>query len=560
MTGELTRQPPWDAPDVVALPAHFRPQEHWAWARILRGMVANMRFFPGEAFPVGSPEWLAGKDDGAGEESIENAEGKLADWPATRELSNAFMQLILFHEPYLSARSRSYIRIRSAIFHDVLDWEDGVFDGELQFIACRFQKRVNWLRLRVGRLLNINKSRFADCIDADGIRIDGDLLALDVRVLDYADFLGGTVSGQATFVRGHFGKRFSVEATNVTGTLFLGDALFEEEVRLVGARVAGNVVLIGSHVTGRIFGDTVFIGGSLFCREMRRMGDADFTSVRIEGDVQLSSSKIDGLVNFTNARILGEFQTAQDSNSPQWGEGAQLILRNTRVAALAGDLASFRRDNKHLVKMDLVGLHYGRLGGLGGAHVGSLADAKAPQLVAWLEAGYPRKTFTPEPYRQLSGALIDSGRAVTANRILHAMRLHERSCEKGWLRKAMLGLSGMFIGFGHRNDYGFYWFTLLVLGAAALGLVWSGASLTNLLAEGIEPPLRWLGFSLGNAIPLVTLDKAHEMFLADQFANGRAQDVPAVIAWTFYAQKLLGFIILSYLAAGLSGLASRQKE
>jgi len=55
--------------------------------------------------------------------------------------------------------------------------------------------------------------------------------------------------------------------------------------------------------------------------------------------------------------------------------------------------------------------------------------------------------------------------------------------------------------------------------------------------------------------------KAHELFLAAQY--GTADDlasVPVHIAWVFYAEKVLGLIILTYLAAGLSGLARGSGE
>ena len=75
-------------------------------------------------------------------------------------------------------------------------------------------------------------------------------------------------------------------------------------------------------------------------------------------------------------------------------------------------------------------------------------------------------------------------------------------------------------------------------------------------ARSVEANGIWPGFSFANAVPLITFDKAHETFLAAQF--GKPDDpasVPVGIAWAFYAEKVLGFVILTYLAAGLSGLA-----
>lgn len=612
MTEKSRRQAPWNDPaDVIALPATraWAPQEHWAWARILRGLPADMSDYPGDKFPVGSAEWLAGADDGQGWLANEEVDGALRAWPEHRKLSAAFLDIILLHDAYVRAPVRRFVRISSAIVEESLDWQNERIGIEIGIYRTRFAEPLVWHNLRIDGVLNISGCRFEKKVTADGAVIDGDLFCRDdCRFLDElrlvgarihgdlsfsgaivqgalsADriviggglfcnngfhaqsecrFLGGRINGDVLFAKAQTGQALMLDSLHVEGNVFLiDDFIAHDEVRMVGMHVKGTIGCTHAEFRKTFNADNIVVEGQLFLRQLKALHATELTSAKISGDIQFSSSRIYGVVDLTNAKIGGELQTTQGADKTIWGPDAALILRNTRIGALAGNLDSFRRADRRFIKMDLSGLHYARLGGLGAAQAqaGSLANEKAEHLITWVAAGHAPKTFTPEPYRQLAAALIEAGHANAANRVLHAMRIHERACERNLLRKAMLSLSGAFIGFGHRNDFAFYWFTLLVIAAAAGGLNWYGLRPLDLTQSGIDEFLRWLAFAFGNAIPIINLDKSHETFLADKFAGGVLQAVPVAVAWAFYIQKIAGFVILSYLAAGLTGLASRQKE
>ena len=70
---------------------------------------------------------------------------------------------------------------------------------------------------------------------------------------------------------------------------------------------------------------------------------------------------------------------------------------------------------------------------------------------------------------------------------------------------------------------------------------------------------RWGWFSFGNAIPVLTLDEAHATFINDTFKAAHLTPPPWLKSF-FYVQKLFGFAMLTYLAAGLSGMAGRGRE
>ncbi len=317
------------------------------------------------------------------------------------------------------------------------------------------------------------------------------------------------------------------------------------------------------------------VNGTLHLREMNQLSGANLVSIRVGQNLQFRESAISGTIDLTSARIDGELHLAKDLKKPgpHWSKNSRFILRNVTCDALAGDVDSFRLPRQGpnepgaFIKMELAGLKYARIGGLGAQNGATISHATVKELKGWLEAGVSTSDFTPEPYQQLAAALFRDGHPVRARAILHAMRLYERKAEKwkNWPRKLWLLAQGCFIGFGYRNIYGVAWFLALALAAASFGLWKTGYRAFDFSWTGFDNFFRWFWFSIGNSTPLLTLDDAHKDFLARAFGafGGDGKPSPADlnvgIASLFYVHKMLGFMILTYLAAGLSGLASRDK-
>lgn len=605
------RQPPWDDEnDAVPLPdGHpWTPQERWAWARIIRGFVAEMSDYGGPRENFASfAEWLKGKDDGAGfQANAGDDQGNLTVWPDHRILTNTFLRLILFNEPWAGAPSQPWVRIASARIEEKLVWSAHTFNGELWFDRCRFTQDLSWAGLRIEGTLSLTGSRFEGAFGCDrlqtagglfcseamfvsekearipgarigsnasftgafargglnceGAEIGGDLLCRDkFHSLGPVRLLGARIGADLSFSNAKLDGPIGCDGIDIKGAFFCRATVATQKFRFLGGRIAGIATFVEATIEG-LNGDSIEIGRDLFLRDAKRLGDIVCVGARIGGDVQLSDSFIDGEINFTNARIEGELQTAQHPNSsPKWSQDARLILRNARLGALAGGAQSFpKRVKGRDAPMDLTGMTYERLGGLGAERAGSLAKAKVKELHEWLAAGHAANEFTPGPYQTLAHALTDAGQSREADRVLYAMRSLEARCEKNIFRKLWLKSFGFFIGYGFESWRAFLLFLLLVGSGAAFGLNVHGVRAWMPTPGGWDEFLRWLGFSLGNAIPLVSLDKAHEDFLAHAFGGGEPLHVPIPIAWAYYGQKIAGFVILSYLAAGVSGFASRR--
>jgi hypothetical protein len=130
----------------------------------------------------------------------------------------------------------------------------------------------------------------------------------------------------------------------------------------------------------------------------------------------------------------------------------------------------------------------------------------------------------------------------------------------------MLLLSGIFIGYGERNHRALVWFGLLVIAAAAVGfwqdLEWLPAATPEGWTDW-QAWRDWIGYGFGDAVPILTFDESHKTFLVDRFCGERVGEactysVPTGLTAFFYGVKVVGFVILSYLAAGLTGLAQRR--
>jgi hypothetical protein len=526
-------------------------------------MEANMALYPGDDADPEAPGWLGGNWSEAPDPK------DVATFKDHHVVSELFMRTILFHEPWASAGEAPGVRVRNAHIRDSIDWRGRKTRGGLWLDACRIEHKLRIQDMHVAGLLSLQGAVLAGGMTAAGLQVDGDLFCMNDFVSEQEiRLIGARIGGVASFIGATLKGKLTADRLQVDGSLSCVDGFVaEEQVRLVNARIGGQAAFVGATLRGALTADGLQVDGALFLREMKRLGDTVLVRAKIGSDLQLRESRIEGEIDLTGAAITGELHMDMNAKTlPDWGDKAKLVLRNASAGALGGRLAAFRRirnekapKQSDFVPMDLAGFRYGALGGLLAEPGDTLAAAKAGDLKRWLAAGTgDGKTFNPDPYRQLARALERAGHANKARDILHAMAVHERDTAD-FFRRIMLTLSGVFIGFGYRNGQAVLWFTLLVLLGAAMGMGLAGYR-WDFSSAGWDHALRWAGFSLGNAVPLVELDEAHKTFLAEAFGKQKPSETPPGAAWAFYAHKLMGLVILSYLAAGLSGLARRGRE
>jgi hypothetical protein len=153
-----------------------------------------------------------------------------------------------------------------------------------------------------------------------------------------------------------------------------------------------------------------------------------------------------------------------------------------------------------------------------------------------------RRTVHAQPYQQAANVLREMGHSETANDVLYAGRERERyqACQRGdtlrWFGLLLLKLT-IGYGIGYRYFWALYWVGGLVMAAWIV-----------LRVTGQDTPRRWreerIGFwySLDMLLPIIQLRKAHYDIDLKGFAR-----------YWFYGHKIMGYVLASFLIAGLAG-------
>lgn len=184
------------------------------------------------------------------------------------------------------------------------------------------------------------------------------------------------------------------------------------------------------------------------------------------------------------------------------------------------------------LESELDGFIYNRLGGFGGTGAAEMADRKSSWFEDWLTKD---KTYSPQPYEQLAKVLRTAGQYGKADDILYAGRERERAEATGpkWIGLTLLNYS---IGYGYRYLYSLIWIAVLV-GLGAVVLCRTGEGKKHKMPYGIA-------YSVDMLLPIVRLREYH-------FDGVK---LLGFARYYFYFHKLMGYMLASFLIAGLSGL------
>src|SRR5713101_8360348 len=139
----------------------------------------------------------------------------------------------------------------------------------------------------------------------------------------------------------------------------------------------------------------------------------------------------------------------------------------------------------------------------------------------------------PATLRELASVLRKARYEDKANNILYAGRERERQEETSRLRRAWLFLQEIVIGYGYRISLAFFW----VIGFVLFG-AWVFRRTDEAQREGMP---RGYAYSFDMLLPLVKLRERHYDI-----------DLAGWPRYYFYFHKLVGYMLTSFLIAGLS--------
>ncbi len=406
--------------------------------------------------------------------------------------------------------------MRDAIF-DKVDLRGAKIGGQLNMIGSTFKGKLVMGSSSVGGSLHMRSAKFGE-VDLRGVEIS-----------DQLNMIGSTFKGQLI-----------MGSVSVGGSLHMKSTKFGE-VDLRGAKIGGQITMDESTFKGKLIMHAISVGSSLFLRQVKLNSPANLMFLSVGSNLDAQGATLRGL-DLTGSRIKGELRLGSANRTDiEWesykdenknSHAPKLTLRNTSVGAL--------QDTKNTwpghLEREFEGFTYDRLSGFGASEQDEPYKRESSWFIKWLEKD---ETYSPQPYRQLAGVLRAAGHEDMADDILVASRnreLEESNCSqfKWW------GLWALWLFIGYGYGWRVFWALAWVAGLAVLG-----TAVLCLAREGNRRSMK-LGFcySLDMLLPIIHLRELH---YTDVDLNTWAK-------YYFYFHKIMGYVLIFFVLAGLSGL------
>jgi hypothetical protein len=415
----------------------------------------------------------------------------------------------------------------------------------------------------INRVIDLTNAEIAVEVWIDSSRIEGDLLLDGSHWSRLLDIQGSILNGE-----------FSASRMRSDSDVRLRDnPEIKGNVDFFDAKVGGELILDGSLFAGALTGESLHVTGSLLMRHHAIfMGKVDLLGATIGGNISLRDATVWRMdLSGVGARELllrGVGWWCGHPPATHWTLGASdwktfqcdavhpeslpmLILRNAHVDAFQDSADAWPPS------LDLEGFRYERLGGLGGQGRDDMRRRSVEEWADWLRRD---RTFSTQPYAELSSVLSAAGNRDTADEIRFDGRQRERSevCTKCVGLDCLFGNCSWLTFLSLVAGYGIGIHTFRVLESVfvfvALGFVFLCFS-PNACARS----LWWrLGASLHRLLPIIKLSKEFDDFfdnpvvISESYRNLKRWQVAyfavhAVVGW------ILGLILL----AAMSGLTQK---
>ena len=277
-------------------------------------------------------------------------------------------------------------------------------------------------------------------------------------------------------------------------------------------------------------------------------GDARLRGIRVGGDMELASGEYRSGVDLAVSTISGMLKLVTgDGQCPIWGVNSYLDLGGAAVGSLKDHVCSWLNLDQ---RIDLTGFEYEhfvpfpslsdyRQECMQETKGITMADRSSDKLLIWLASQH---TFNLQPYKQLATVLRRYGYGDKADEIMIAgNKRRAMDSETPWHRSGALWVSWATIGFGYQNSRSLISLAILLALGTVCGFHRKAGFASNELSWRSIGQKFW--YSCDRLIPLVELDKGHRCITP----QGGARVY-------FYIHQLAGFVLVSLVVAGLTGL------
>lgn len=443
----------------------------------------------------------------------------------------------------------SEVDLKGAGVGGYLDMNGSTFKGELAMDSTSvsgnlFMKNGEFGEValrgaKISRQLSMIGSTFKGALSMGSASVGGSL-PMRNAAFDKVDLRGAKIGDQLAVDGSTFKGKLTMGSVSAGGSLFLQQTEFGE-VDLRGAKIGGQMTMDGSTFKGKLIMPSISVGTSLFLRQVEFDSPANLMFLSVGSNLDVRVATLRGL-DLTGSRIEGELRLgSSDAPKITWNaykdenknrQSPKLTLRNTSVGALQDTKDTWP---DHLER-EFEGFTYDRLGGFGASEHENPDERGSAWFIEWLAKD---ESYSPQPYRQLASVLRASGHEDMADNILVASRDRELG-ETDWWPPRWLWLWALKIFIG----YGYGWGYLCALIWSAVLVV--GGTITLCIAKEDDRDGIRLGFwySLDMLLPIIHLREQHYT----------AVDLNTWAEYYFYVHKILGYVLISFVIAGLSGL------
>jgi hypothetical protein len=408
--------------------------------------------------------------------------------------------------------------------------------GALSLIGATVAGDLDMSGLRVGRDLLLNSMSMNSVVattpellkgslDALGVKVEGDAPSILKAKFGNVSLAGAVVKGGLSLIGATVSGKLGMDGAQIGADLTMVDGEYQA-VNLERARIAGVFNLRGSKLAGQLdciaseIGSRFDLSGGA---EFAGPVNCNFAKV---GELDLGGGSFQDNVDLTGIQISGELRigSAGDERA-RWAETSTLYLSNARAEAIQDSQDAWPN------RIDLSGFTYRNLGGHQATRQDLMADRPVNWFVNWLGRQRP---YAPAPYEQLATVLRNQGRPGDADEILYAGRERER-VQALLPRRAWLTIINLLIGYGYHMERALVWVAgFLVTGIAVLRF--SGQGPRNLMPFGIA-------YSFDMLLPIIRLRERHYQI-----------DLQGWPRYYFYVHKIMGYVLASFLIAGLAGI------
>ena len=423
-----------------------------------------------------------------------------------------------------SAKIGGLVAMNGSKFTGKLNMTDMEAEGNLLMHGGAEFAEVELVTAKIGGQVAMHGSKFTGKLDMNGMEA-GHLFMYEKAEFAEVELVSAKIGGQVVMSGSKFTGKLDINGMHAGHLLMRRRAEFAE-VDLCSAKIGGLVAMNGSKFTGKLNMNDMVAEGDLLMH-----GGAEFEKVvtlafsKIGKNLILSGSTLQGL-NLTGTHVGGVF--ALGSPPTRWSERANLKLLNTEVWALqVQDLPEAWPD-----KLELNGFTYATLSEFASEGANDLVTREVSWFKEWLEK---QEKYSPQPYEQLAKILRNEGNPDKADELLYAGKNRELSEVEGLLSWLSLALLKVLIGYGYRIYYAIFWF---------LGFMTVGVLVLRISGQGSAHGMPYgIAYSLDMLLPIIRLRESHYDF-----------DLAGWARYYFYLHTLMGYILASFLIAGLSGL------